>query len=62
MFEGLLIGGVVRDQTQFRISRLRAELLGLRSEEKRLSERRDEVEFKRREAGRRCASVSAGRR
>lgn len=53
MFEGLLIGGValiiinlvVRDQTQFRISRLRAELLGLRSEEKRLAERRDEVEL-----------------
>ena len=53
MLEGLLIGGValivanlvVRDQTQFRISRLRAELLGLRSEEKRLSERRDEVEL-----------------
>lgn len=53
MFEGLLIGGValiiinliVRDQTQFRISRLRSELLGLRSEEKRLAERRDEVEL-----------------
>ncbi|MBT6143789.1 MAG: hypothetical protein HOH74_00090 [Gemmatimonadetes bacterium] len=53
MMEALLIGGValiivnlvVRDQTQFRISRLRAELLGLRSEEKRLAERRDEVEL-----------------
>lgn len=53
MLEGLLIGGValiivnliVRDQTQYRIGRLRTELLGLRSEEKRLSERRDEVEL-----------------
>jgi|TARA_B100001964_G_scaffold174630_1_gene192318 hypothetical protein len=53
VLEGLLIGGValiivnlvVRDQTQFRISRLRAELLGLISEEKRLAERRDEVEL-----------------
>jgi len=53
MLEVLLIGGVglivinlvVRDQTQFRISRLRAETLALRSEEKRLSERRDEVEL-----------------
>ena len=53
MLESLLIGGValiivnliVRDQTQFRLSRLRSELMGLRSEEKRLSERRDEVEL-----------------
>lgn len=53
MLEVLLIGGVglivinlvVRDQTQVRIIGLRTELLGLRSEEKRLSERRDEVEL-----------------
>lgn len=53
MLEALIIGGValiianliVRDQTQFRISRLRSELMGLNSEEKRLSERRDEVEL-----------------
>lgn len=53
MLEGLLIGGValvivnlvVRDQTQFRLSRLRTELLALRSEEKRMSEIRDEVEM-----------------
>jgi len=36
---------IVRDQTQFRLVRLRGELLGLRSEEKRLSERRKEVEL-----------------
>ena len=53
MLEALLIAGValiivnliVRDQTQFRIGRLRAELLGLRSEEKRLAERREEMEL-----------------
>ena len=53
MLEGLLIGGValiiinlvVRDQTQFRITRLRSELLALRSEERRVAERRDEVEL-----------------
>lgn len=53
MLEGLLIGGValiivnliVRDQTEFRLSRLRSELLALNSEEKRLAERRDEVEL-----------------
>jgi hypothetical protein len=53
VFEGLLIGGVVpiivnlvvRDQMQFRVSRLKSDLLGLRSEEKRLPERRDEVEL-----------------
>ncbi|SVE30151.1 uncharacterized protein METZ01_LOCUS483005 [marine metagenome] len=49
MLEGLLIGGValiilnliVRDQTEFRLSRLRSDLLALNSEEKR----RDEVEL-----------------
>jgi hypothetical protein len=53
MLEGLLIGGValiiinlvVRDQTQFRLTRLRTELLGLRSEERRVADRRDEVEL-----------------
>jgi replication fork clamp-binding protein CrfC len=53
MLEALLIGGValvivnliVRDQTQFRVSRLRSELMGLISEEKRLAERREEVEL-----------------
>ena len=53
MLEGLIIAGVaiiivnlvVRDRTQFRVSRLKSELLGLRSEEKRLAERRDEVEL-----------------
>lgn len=53
MLEGLLIGGValiiinlvVRDQTEFRLSRLRSDLLALNSEEKRLAERRDEVEL-----------------
>ena len=53
MLEGLLIGGValiiinlvVRDQTEFRLSQLRTELLALNSEEKRLAERRDEVDL-----------------
>lgn len=36
---------IVRDQTQFRLARLRSELLALRSEEKRLAERRQEVEL-----------------
>ncbi len=53
MLEGLLIGGValiiinlvVRDQTEFRLSRLRSDLLALNSEEKRFAERRDEVEL-----------------
>lgn len=33
------------DQTEFRISQLRSELIDLRNEEKRLSERRDEIEL-----------------
>ena len=53
MLEGLLIGGValiilnlvVHDQTEFRLSRLRSDLLALNSEEKRLAERRDEDEL-----------------
>ena len=53
MLEMLIIGGValviinlvVRDQTEFRIRQLRSELMALRSEEKRLSELRDEVEL-----------------
>ncbi len=36
---------VVRDQTEFRISQLRSELIALGNEEKRLSERRDEIEL-----------------
>ncbi|MFT5085700.1 MAG: myosin heavy subunit [Candidatus Latescibacterota bacterium] len=35
---------VVRDQTEFKLGKLRTELLGLRSEEKRLEETRTEVE------------------
>ncbi|MEW6750055.1 MAG: hypothetical protein AB1505_03650 [Candidatus Latescibacterota bacterium] len=35
---------VVRDQTEFRLSRLRSELVALRSEEKRLSEEREDLE------------------
>ncbi|MFH1566894.1 MAG: hypothetical protein ABIL09_02770 [Gemmatimonadota bacterium] len=53
MLELLLAAGVlltiidliVRDQTQYRVARLKTELLALRSEEKRLAERRDEVEL-----------------
>lgn len=41
----LIAALVVRDQTEFRISQLRSELLALRNEEKRLSERRDEIEL-----------------
>ena len=41
----LIAALVIRDQTQFRISQLRSELMGLRNEEKRLSERRDEIEL-----------------
>ena len=36
---------IVRDQTQFRLARLLGELRALRSEEKRLAERRQEVEL-----------------
>ena len=35
---------VVRDQTEFRLSRLRAELMALRSEEQRLNEERTDLE------------------
>ena len=41
----LIAALVVRDQTEFRISQLRSELIALRNEEKRLSERRDEIEL-----------------
>ena len=52
LLEILLVAGVlltildliVRDQTQYRLARLRSELLALRSEEKRLAERRQEVD------------------
>ena len=53
LFEILLAAGIVliivalivRDQTLYRLSRLRTELLALKSEEKRLSERREEIEL-----------------
>ena len=35
---------VVRDQTEFKLTRLRADLLALRSEEQRLSEERTDLE------------------
>jgi hypothetical protein len=41
----LIAALVVRDQTEFRVSQLRSELVALRNEEKRLSERRDEIEL-----------------
>ena len=41
----LIAALVIRDQTEFRISQLRSELMALRNEEKRLSERRDEIEL-----------------
>ena len=41
----LIAALVVRDQTEFRITQLRSELLALRNEERRLSERRDEIEL-----------------
>ena len=41
----LIICLVVRDQTEYRLSQLRSEFMFLRSEEKRLAERRDEVEL-----------------
>ncbi len=74
-FVTLLIAGVVliivclivRDQTQFRLSRLRSEVLALRSEEKRLSERRDEIELMVAQIGdaimradRRCNEIEKG--
>ena len=58
---------IVRDQTQFRLSRLRSEVLALRSEEKRLSERRDEIELMVAQIGdavmradRRCNEIEKG--
>ena len=74
-FVTLLVAGVVliivclivRDQTQFRLSRLRSEVLALRSEEKRLSERRDEIELMVAQIGdaimradRRCNEIDKG--
>ena len=41
----LIAAFVIRDQTQFQISQLRSERMALRNEEKRLSERRDEIEL-----------------
>jgi hypothetical protein len=40
----LIVNLVARDRIEFRISRLRSELMSLRSEEKRLKERRKEVD------------------
>lgn len=40
----IIVALVVRDQTEFKLSRLRAELLGLRSDEQRLSEERTDLE------------------
>ena len=75
-FVTLLVAGVVliivclivRDQTQFRLSRLRTEVLALRTEEKRLSERRDEIELMVAQIGdaimradRRCNEIDEGR-
>ena len=41
----LIAALVVRDQTGFRVTQLRSELLALRNEQRRLSERRDEIEL-----------------
>ena len=58
---------VVRDRTEYRISRLRAELLALRTEEKRQADVRDEVELMIAQAGealmrgdRRCGNMQKG--
>lgn len=63
-----IIDLVVRDQTQFRLARLKGDLLALRSEEKRLAERRQEVELMVAQiadalmrADRRCHSIEKGR-
>lgn len=40
----IIVALVVRDQTEFKLTRLRAELLALRSEEQRLNEDRLELE------------------
>ena len=36
---------IVRDRTEFRLSRLRAELMALRAEEQRLADLRNEIEI-----------------
>ncbi len=58
---------IVRDRTEYRISRLRAELMSLRTEEKRQADVRDEVELMIAQAGealmrgdRRCGSMDKG--
>lgn len=63
----LIAALVVRDQTEFRVTQLRSELLALRNEEKRLSERRDEIELMVAQIGdalmradRRCNSIDKG--
>ena len=40
----VIVALVVRDQTEFRLSRMRADLLALRSEEQRLGMERSEIE------------------
>jgi len=40
----VIVALVVRDQTEFKLSRLRAEILALRSEEQRLGEERTDLE------------------
>ena len=63
----LIAALVVRDQTEFRVSQLRSELVALNNEEKRLSERRDEIELMVAQIGdalmrvdRRTASIDKG--
>ena len=63
----IIICLIVREQTQFRLSRLRTEVLALRSEQKRLSERRDEIELMVAQIGdaimradRRCNEIEKG--
>ena len=58
---------VVRDRTEYRVSRLRAELMALRTDEKRQADARDEVELMIAQAGealmrgdRRCGSMDKG--
>lgn len=41
----LIVCLIVRDQTEYRLSQLRSEFMFLRSEEKRLADRREEVEL-----------------
>ena len=40
----VIVALVIRDQTEFKLGRLRAQLMGLRSEEQRLNEERKELE------------------